>query len=314
MTDMDRKEQIRRAIVASFADVPYPGDDAIVLDPTSFAGKDIQRDLKGHHWRDLPFEAPDGCWVVFLRPEARRFYLPALLLNALDRLSEGYNPMDLFELVPPEDATRFERQHEAYTSTQKEALRLFLEYARDEAKSQETVALARLALERYWGEGRNATAELTRKEQVRQAIRQAFADVPYPGDDAIASRPEHPDGAEVIRDFKGYGWREVPRGILCYHYSSLSRFSDAALRFYLPAYLLAALECNDNIVEFTVHHLDPDLDDPDLEKWSKARFAVFRPAERHAIRLFLEYVRDEPEYGLEESARQALEEYWAKDA
>jgi hypothetical protein len=324
MTTSARKEHLKRTIADAFADVPYPGDEAIALDPTSDEGEKLQRALEGHHWRDVALDGVASRWIVYLHPEARRFYLPAFLLRAIDRLPQegSYSLTDLVGLMPPPDITRFQREYDAYTPAQKKAIRLFLEYARDNAKERDVDALARLALERYWGrQGEDrpadvsiARAGLTRKERVRQAILQAFADVPYPGDEAIAAHPEGQDGPELIRDFKGYGWREVQRAMLCCNTDTLSYFSNAGLRFYLPAYLLAALDCDDIVFDATMYCLDPSSDDPRLEVWGKARLSVFRPAERQAIRLFLEYVRDEltGEY-VRRCARQLLEQFWAKD-
>ncbi len=323
MMTMERKEQVEQAIVESFADVPYPGDDFIALDPTRYPGDKIQPDFKGQHWRDLPHEVVSRYDIIFLRPEARRFYWPAFLLAALDLLPERRVYRRLYALTPPEDSARFRREYDAYTPAQRRAIRLFLVYARDIiAEDQDIAALARLALERYWGEddtrpsgdAPGVTVEQTRKEEIKQAIRGAFADVPYPGDAAIV--PRHCDEEEEIRrDFKGYHWREVPHAVISYNYFALPLFSDKGIQFYLPAYILAGLEGDDETLTWVVYYLDPSNDDPDLVDWFRTRHDGFSAAQRHAVRLFLAYVRDEvDDEDLEMHARRALERYWAKDA
>lgn len=74
---------LRLRIDRAFADLPYPGDDRIVYDNTGthLQCEDIKRLLKGHHWRDVPFELeklPSA--IFFLSPEGYRFYLPAFMI------------------------------------------------------------------------------------------------------------------------------------------------------------------------------------------------------------------------------------------
>ena len=76
------------------------------------------------------------------------------------------------------------------------------------------------------------------------AIHGAFADVTYPGDDGLAPRSHGLEPEDLVAAFQGHtDWRTVPARTLdrtC-DGSALAFFSDAALRFYLPAYLCADL-------------------------------------------------------------------------
>jgi hypothetical protein len=83
-------------------------------------------------------------------------------------------------------------------------------------------------------------------EDLIQTIKQAFADVSYPGDDNLTDSPYGDEPAALVEDFKGKtDWHgldatfldQAPDGWS----SALSFFSDAALQFYLPAYLIADL-------------------------------------------------------------------------
>lgn len=147
---MSRRERVRQAIEEAFRDVPYPEDPRFALNPETSEGEETEKAFKGHHWRNLPEKAVSKRMLIFLRPEARHFYMPAFLLAALRRLPRAPTMFDLYSLVPPDDATRFKKEYDTYSSAQRAAIRLFLEYVRDEAARPDCKATAELALERYW--------------------------------------------------------------------------------------------------------------------------------------------------------------------
>lgn len=75
-------------------------------------------------------------------------------------------------------------------------------------------------------------------------IDQAFADVTYPGDDDLTDSTYGEEPAALIEEFRGkVDWRALDAEFLDQAPdgwgSALSFFSDNALRFYLPAYLIA---------------------------------------------------------------------------
>ncbi len=324
MANQARKEQVRRAIREAFADVPYPADGAIALlsqDPDDKRAEEINRDFSGHHWRDLPDEVRDKHSFDYppFTPEARRFYLPAYLLSTLDliqRHSDDFWTLDA--LLPPENMDRFRRSYDGYTAAQKDAIRLYLEYMRDVACEGDAGHLAQVALARYWDTGEREAPrhanEPSRKEQVKQVIREAFADVAYPGDERIAYNEEgwlDLEEIEVRNDFRGYHWSEVTRAVLRYHYDSLPRLSAEGRHFYLPAYLFAALECDDDIRQWVVFDLTPSRPG-ELEEWKKSRNALLSPAQKAAVRRFLEYIGEAAEgnFMRQEEVRIALGSYW----
>jgi hypothetical protein len=47
---------------------------------------------------------------------------------------------------------------------------------------------------------------------------------------------------ECAEGFEGLGWEEIPFEVLRFHRSCLSFFAEAALCYYLPAFMLASLE------------------------------------------------------------------------
>lgn len=77
-------------------------------------------------------------------------------------------------------------------------------------------------------------------------IERAFPSTGYPGDDALTDSTYGEEPAALVEDFRGrIDWRTLDAGFLNQAPqgwgSALSFFSDRALRFYLPAYLIADL-------------------------------------------------------------------------
>ena len=106
----------------------------------------------------------------------------------------------------------------------------------------------------------------------------------------------------------------MPLSLVRDHYSDFVLFSLAGVRYYLPAYLLASLDDLD-LQFFVLAGLlldEPQEDKYNLRDWTLKRFGVLAPAEKAAVRAFLEYVRDEsPDDLFRENAAKALERYWA---
>ncbi|HLL53135.1 MAG TPA: DUF6714 family protein [Myxococcaceae bacterium] len=129
-----------------------------------------------------------------------------------------------------------------------------------------------------------------RREQVVQAIEAAFADAPYPGDRRIGFDPDDAEAAQLDAHFRGLSWRNVPQDVLQRHADHLPFFSAEGLRYFLPAYLLAGLSGDTDTLAFTVYELEPG-EGPLREHWLR-RYRLLSPAQRNAVRLWLEYVRE----------------------
>ncbi len=151
------------------------------------------------------------------------------------------------------------------------------------------------------------------REQVIQAIESAFADVPYPGDRNIGSDPDYWECAEINGHFGGRHWKDVPRDILQYHQHDHPFFSPAGMHYYLPTYLIAALDRFGDTLEFTFYEINPPAEGhKHREDWAK-RYDPMTPAQKNAIRMWLGYLRDEMSTLMEEEARASLEKYWGRD-
>jgi uncharacterized protein DUF6714 len=161
-----------------------------------------------------------------------------------------------------------------------------------------------------------------RIETLKQEIEAAFTDVPYPGDDRIAYSNIDFDGSRLAAAFKGKHWKELTPHDL--HWNEMTFLSREGFQYYLPAYLFASLEGNngtlyEDIRPLTVYGLRLiDEDTPQNRRLRESQlkeFEVFTPAQKRAIRAFLEYARDEwtDEFPDGDAPKQALDHYWGQD-
>ncbi|RKH44349.1 DUF6714 family protein [Corallococcus llansteffanensis] len=150
-----------------------------------------------------------------------------------------------------------------------------------------------------------------REEQLRRQIENAFADVPRPADDRIAYAPDAWETPELLSDFRGQHWKDLPVERVRQHAAHLSLLSPEALPYYLPAYLLAALTDFD-VRDFLLSQLSiPDESNPDLRRDFQRRFDVLSSAQRNAIQAFLRRMGEEASGPVtRQHWTRALDAYW----
>lgn len=164
-------------------------------------------------------------------------------------------------------------------------------------------------------------------ESLKMRIREAFAEVRYPGDARLRGSDEGEEPFLLEQEFKGKDdWRnlgadfldQAPDGFS----SALSFFSNEAFRFYLPAYLIADVDGRLEQAD-PVFHLTHGLDNESKDKlvnpkhygarvWfdcKKYRFSIFLPQEAEAIRFYLEWKKGVDKFE-REPIEQALKNYW----
>jgi hypothetical protein len=171
-------------------------------------------------------------------------------------------------------------------------------------------------------------------ERVESQVRDAFADVVYPGDWCLTDSREGTEPALLEKDFKGKSdWRtlapsfidQAPDGFG----TALSFFSDEAFHFYLPAYLLADLHGRlkqADVVFALTHGLDGESRHQKINPrrygertWfehARHKFAMFNAREVAAIARYLTYKREASAITDYEKARinEALDNYWTARA
>lgn len=179
-------------------------------------------------------------------------------------------------------------------------------------------------------------SRLSGAERVLQAasdIRRAFADVPKPPPDAIGARTpaflkyEDEEGRVVERFFAGRDWRDmtywvIREGLTTPEDAALTFMAPAAFRYFLPAYMLIALEeydISDVTAETAILRLIPDrlnftgnADDPG--SWFGRNVGGFTDEQRRAIAGFLLAMQEAygQDFSQDSSPMAALERYWAR--
>jgi hypothetical protein len=185
---------------------------------------------------------------------------------------------------------------------------------------------------------------MNNKVTVIEAIRAAFGDNPYLGDNFLQGSFEGCEPAEVIAPFKSRtDWQNLDPALLDAHYDALSFFSEAGLRFFLPAYLIADLNDELNTADplFVLTHgfSDVTIEHPTKTRvfvrkigqtallnprrygamtfydYARFRLSVFTREEAQAIVVYLQYKRDSDPYRLHfDVIETALNLYWLERA
>lgn len=100
-------------------------------------------------------------------------------------------------------------------------------------------------------------------------------------------------------------WDNIPRERLEAYNDALSFLDAEGMRFHLPAFLILELE---GPSVSSIFHLT------ELDDWKKSKLALLSKAQSKAIREFLLFVVDEPDYEFwHQEIRRALGEYWRDD-
>jgi hypothetical protein len=139
---------------------------------------------------------------------------------------------------------------------------------------------------------------------VAREVREAFASEVLPAGQPVATHPFDDEGARAT--FEGRRWQEVSVHELAYVTACLRFLAPPAVRVYLPAFLLAALEdpCS-AIADCTVEFLKPPKGNP-LRPSYYMWWSLFSRQQRAAVVAFLRAM-PESVHGENSEAVQALE-------
>jgi hypothetical protein len=155
--ELSKLADVRQQIERAFADVPYPGDDRFTVKTQGWLYPELIADFKSKHWRDVPTTTVRAHFddLALFSEAGTQFYLPAYLLGALiDGEIQYFLLAELTIHTPEEDKEGFRdlflRKFSKLTQPQKDAVRAFLEYLRDESPDWLARTRATKALERYW--------------------------------------------------------------------------------------------------------------------------------------------------------------------
>ena len=165
------------------------------------------------------------------------------------------------------------------------------------------------------------------EERLKEIIRRAFATAKRPPSGALHRSEEGEEPRLLEIDFQDkQDWRTLDPAFLVQapagYGSALSFFSDEALRYFLPAYLIADLEGKLDHVDVADRLSGPFTDEArntpvnprrygglTVFDAARQRFSGFTPEEVTAIVAYLEYKAASDEFE-RETIRQALANYW----
>lgn len=154
-------------------------------------------------------------------------------------------------------------------------------------------------------------------EAVRTAIREiedAFAGLTPPGDAALL-HPQCMDDGDVVDFYGAVDRRDLSDEAIIGNYAAPSFFSAEAFRYYMPAFMIWALNHADSIEyapESTLRAFDPTSFDgsPSLYDFQVSKYALFSAPQRRAVIRFLEAFAPDPDLG--PIARAGLANYWRR--
>jgi hypothetical protein len=168
---------------------------------------------------------------------------------------------------------------------------------------------------------------ISKHEEVKTAIRQAFASVEYPGDWCLRGSNDGDEPYLLAEEFKcKTDWQSLDAGFIdqapAGYGTALCFFSDEAFRFYLPAYLIADIDgqLQQHDPSFHLTHGLSDQTRNELinsrrygeRTWFELRrykFSMFSSLEVKAIVAYLKWCSDTDECS-RETIDQALTNYW----
>ena len=113
-------------------------------------------------------------------------------------------------------------------------------------------------------------------------ITEAFRHTNYPGDDKLL-HPSGNDDSDIISFYGQTSWQGVPDRIIEYENAALSCFSPEAFQFFLPRFMIHALEHYDSeeiVTDHTIYALSPE---PDETPWPDIDDALLSAEEKELI-------------------------------
>ena len=148
-------------------------------------------------------------------------------------------------------------------------------------------------------------------EQIRRCVEEAFADVPYPGDDHITLYPCPCSECNDTREwFGGKHWREMVASDEPFQYAywgGLAIMTPEARRFYLPAYLMVSLGTDaaaGNALEKVQFNLSPERAWPDTP-------GFFSAAQQECFAAYARAASTDPDdEEWKDEKWQAIADYW----
>lgn len=156
-------------------------------------------------------------------------------------------------------------------------------------------------------------------DEVAEQIEGAFSRESYPGDNHLTEGSSLEAG-DVSSFLKGRRWQDFRVEELARNHESLFFMTPEAVRYYIPAFLIASVrhyDDSDKIPSTLLFFLNPfSMTDSNYQSRFKQRFEPFTDSERSALIAFLEYIRDthaeDFPMGAEKDEASQLLEWWVQ--
>ncbi len=126
------------------------------------------------------------------------------------------------------------------------------------------------------------------KDELRELIAKAFADLPCPSDDYISIH------RSSLEEIKGIEWQDVPLETLRRYRDELGEFTDSAFRYYIPAFLIALISkpnYMDTLMESILYDLSPPIG-TQRQRLFNRKISQFTREQKLAIKAFVQGYRD----------------------
>ena len=155
-----------------------------------------------------------------------------------------------------------------------------------------------------------------RKPALKHEVLAAFGELKYPGHDRVLDPDCHPGRIDEVEDYLGREWHTLDDDFLQMHTEGLSFFSHEAFAYYLPAFLLHALQSTHHpgdADDALINALDAGGPGSSRRAWQTARFNAMTQPQRHAVAKVLARIADKSADGFDrQQAGRALDRYWRK--
>ena len=119
--------------------------------------------------------------------------------------------------------------------------------------------------------------------EVIRLIEDAWHDVPYPGDDKIFT-PASYDDEDIVNYFGGTTWRAHTPADLRAHCSAFIFFTPEAFHYWLPAFMIAAIQDPDE-ADVVVDNIPDSLTD----SCASERWPLFSVSQRQAVAVYFRF-------------------------
>jgi hypothetical protein len=263
---------VRAQILAAFRRSHPPTAEQLIYsykDRNAGSANRLRAELAGKHWEELSYAFLKERWSSFcyLTPQAYHYYLPALLVTALDHFHDhdivhsvvyGLRPSEHAVYYHGADA-QFEALLSELSSEEVASVASFMNLFLHPPRYDHMAFLTARAMRLGWGRRSSPESEAFQafdremrhfeypipedpiKAALVREIREAFAETPYPGDNNLSGSKQGDEPAECALEFRGVNWKTVHPRLLASNYTSLSFLTAEGFRYFLPAYMIAEL-------------------------------------------------------------------------